>query len=115
MQTQERREFVEAMIEATELIRRTQAALQRAKSKCNGQLYEHLDVASKRVYEVKVISDWLRLAALGGIQPSVVDPEARDSVDRRAAIDRRVEGMRREVLAATRLHAVKDPEELSSA
>jgi hypothetical protein len=98
----EQREFVQAMAEVEQWIRRTQAALQRAKSKCHADTYENLDVISKRTYELRVRCEWLRLAALGLIEPVAVDPQARQSADRRAAIDRRVEGMRKQVLAATR-------------
>jgi hypothetical protein len=101
MENAEQREFAEAMAEAEEAIRRTQAALQRAKAKCHGEFYDHLDVISKRAYELHVRSEWLRLAVAGAIELAV-DPQARESVDRRSAIDRRVEGMRKQVLAATR-------------
>jgi hypothetical protein len=101
MENAEQREFVEAMAEAEEAIRRTQAALQRAKAKCHGEIYDHLDVISKRAYELKVRSEWLRLAVVGAIE-LVVDAQARESVDRRSAIDRRVEGMRKQVIEATR-------------
>jgi hypothetical protein len=107
MEKVEQSEFVAAMAEAEELIKRAQAALQRAKSKCHADVYEHLDVISKRAYELKVRSEWLRLAVLGAIEPAAVDPHARESVDRRSAIDRRVEGMRKQVLAATQLHALR--------
>ena len=101
MESGEQREFVEAMAEAEEHIRRILSALQRAKSKSHADIYEHLDVITKRAYELKVRSEWLRLAVLGAIEPAAVDSHPRESVDRRSAIDRRVEGMRREVLAAT--------------
>jgi hypothetical protein len=97
----EQREFVDAMVEAEKHIQRAQAALQRAKSKCHAEIYEHLDVISKRAYEVRVRSEWLRLSVSGVIKPEPVDPQARQSVDRRSTIDRRVEGMRKQVLAAS--------------
>jgi hypothetical protein len=97
----EQQEFVEAMAEAEKFIQRTQAALQRAKSMCHGDIYEHLDVISKRAYEMRVRSEWLRLVVLGAIKPAPAKPHVRQSVDRRSAIDRRVEGMRKEVLDAT--------------
>ena len=99
MENGERREFVAAMAEAEDLIRRTQEVLQRAKSKCHADVYEHLDVISKRAYELKVRSEWLRLTVLGAIEPAAVDAQARET-DRRSAIDRRVKGMRKQVLAA---------------
>jgi len=102
MEIGEEGDFLDAMAEAEELIQRVQAALQRAKATCHGDVYDHLDVISKRAYELKVRSEWLRLAVLGAIEPPVVDPKAREGVDRRSAIDRRVEGMRKQVLAATR-------------
>ncbi len=102
MEERERKDFVEAMAEAELLIQRTQGALQRAKSMCHGDIYEHLDVISKRAYELRVRSEWLRLAVLGVIEPSMLaDPNGRQGADRRAAIDRRVEGMRKQLLALT--------------
>ena len=101
METREQIEFVEARVEAEKFIQRTQAALQRAKSKCHADIYEHLDVISKRTYELRVRSEWLRLVVLGLIKPASVAPKARRNADRRSAIDRRVEGMRKEVMAAT--------------
>ncbi|SRR5258706_8498999 len=103
MENEEQREFVQAMAEVEASIQRAQAALQRAKWKCHGEIYEHLDVISKRAYELKVRSEWLRLAVLGAIEPAAANPQARESADRRSAIDRRVEGMRRQVLAISRL------------
>jgi hypothetical protein len=106
MENEEQREFVQAMAEVEASIQRAQAALQRAKWKCHGEIYEHLDVISKRAYELKVRSEWLRLAVLGAIEPAAV-PQARENADRRSAIDRRVEGMRRQVLAITQLSSAR--------
>jgi hypothetical protein len=105
MEIEEQREFTLALAEAEELIQRTQAALQRARARCHADVYEHLDLIAKRTYEIKVRSAWLRLVVLRAIEP-VAEPQARENVDRRAAIDRRVEGMRRQVLAVTRLQAI---------
>ena len=99
----EEREFVEALAEAEKFIQGAQAALQRAKSKCHADVYEHMDVISKRAYELRVRSEWLRFVVLGVIAPVQVKPQERERVDRRSAIDRRVDGMRKEVLAMVEL------------
>lgn len=100
MDERERAEFAEAIAEAETLVARTAAVIQRAKSRSHGEIYEHVDVISKRVCELRVHCEWLRLVVLGAIEPSTrKDPKARQVVDRRLAIDRRVEGMRKQVLA----------------
>ena len=99
MDAREQAEFVEAIAEAEKLIARTEAVIQRAKSRCHGEIYEHVDVISKRVFELRVQAEWLRLVALGAIEPSSADPKERQGVDRRTAIDRRVAGIRKQLLA----------------
>lgn len=102
MDARELADFVEAIAEAEKLIARTAAVVQHAKSKCHGEIYEHVDVISKRLAELRVRSEWVRLVALGVIEPSAsLDPKIRQGVDRRNAIDRRVTGMRKQLLART--------------
>jgi hypothetical protein len=97
-------DFVEALAEAERLIANTAAVVQRAKSRCHEEIFEHVDVISKRLSELRVRSEWLRLVALGVIEPSLA-PEwkERQGVDRRVAVDRRVSGMRQQLLS----HAAK--------
>jgi hypothetical protein len=106
MDQREQDQFVEAIAEAEKLIIRTEAFIQRAKSGCHGEIYEHVDVISKRAFELRVRCEWLRLVVLGVIDPSPsADAKARQVVDRRHTIDRRVASMRKQVLG----HAAKVP------
>lgn len=94
-------QFAEQIVEAEKLLERIPALLQRAKMKCHGEVYEHLDVIAKRAYELKVRAEWLRLAVLGQIDPSAcAEHTARGLPDRRHSVDRRIAGMRRQILAA---------------
>jgi hypothetical protein len=104
MDARELADFVEALAEAEKLIGSTAAVIQRAKARCHEDIFEHVDVISKRLSELRVRSEWLRLVALGVIEPSA-PPElkGRQSADRRVAIDRRVAGMRKQLQA----HAAK--------
>jgi len=100
MDAREQAEFAEAIAEAEKLIARTAVLIQRAKSRSHGEIYEHVDVISKRLFELRVRSEWLRLVVLGTIEPSAgTDPKARQGVDRRNAIDRRVANMRKQLLS----------------
>ena len=100
MDAHEQAEFAEAIAEAERLIARTAAIIQRAKSKCHGEIYEHVDVIAIRVCELRVRCEWLRHVVLGSIEPPApVDPKERQGVDRRLSLDRRVEGMRRQLLS----------------
>ena len=102
MDAAELAEFAEAIAEAEKLIARTAVVIQRAKSRSHGEVYEHVDVISKRVFELRVWCEWLRLVALGVIEaPASPDPKERHAVDRRSAIDRRVAGMRKQLLLRT--------------
>lgn len=100
MEARELSDFVDSLAEAERLIARTSAAVQRAKSKCHEDMFEHMDVVAKRLSELRVHAEWLRLVALGEID-SAASPEmkAREQVDRRVALDRRVAGMRKQLLA----------------
>jgi len=101
MDAAELAEFAEAIAEAEKLIARTAVVIQRAKAKSHGEIYEHVDVISKRVFELRVRCEWLRLVALGAIEPASPDSKERQGVDRRNAIDRRVAGMRKQLLTRT--------------
>jgi hypothetical protein len=104
MNTAEQAAFAEAIAEAEKLIARTEAVIQRAKSQCHGEVYENVDVISKRAFELRVQCEWLRLVVLGEIEPSTsTDAKERQGADRRNSIDRRVSGMRKQLLA----HAAK--------
>lgn len=104
MDARELTDFVEVLAEAEKLITNASAFVQRAKAKCHDEIYEHVDVISKRLSELRVRSEWLRLVALGVIEPpSLPDQKGRQGVDRRVAIDRRIAGMRQQL----REHAAK--------
>jgi hypothetical protein len=99
MDVQEQAEFAEVIAEAEKLIVRSAAVIQRAKSRCHGEVYEHVDVLAKRIFEVRVWCEWLRLVVLGAIEPSTsADPKERQGVDRRHAVDRRVASIRKALL-----------------
>ena len=99
-------EFLEAMREAVNLIKQTQAALQRARSKCHGELYEQVNLLTKQFYESRTKSEWLRYAALAKIEPVLrADPEGREGAERRIGVDRRIQAMRQQLLPVTRPEA----------
>ncbi len=100
MKVDEQAEFLAAMAEASNLIRGTQAAVQRARSLCHGEVYDQVDLMSKRLYELKVKSAWVRFATLGGADLPQPDAGIREGGDRRLGIDRRVGGMQKQMLAA---------------
>jgi hypothetical protein len=104
MDVRELADFVEALAEAERLLGNTAAVVQRAKARCHEEIFEHVDVISKRLSELRVRSEWLRLVALGVIEPSTApELKERQAADRRVAIDRRVTGMRKQLMA----HAAK--------
>ena len=99
MSNQERGEFLDAMTEMVNLLRRTQAAVQRARSQCHAEIYDHVDLMSKRVYELKVKSEWLQQGVLGLVQlEGPVDADGRQGADRRCSIDRRVVTRRKQMI-----------------
>ena len=95
MDVNQKAKFVDALAEAAKLLELAQAQLQRARTQCTGELYERVDLLSKRAFELKVKSDWLRYSALGK-----VEGDTRVISDRRTAIDRRIIGMQRQLLSA---------------
>jgi hypothetical protein len=100
MQAWELSDFVAALAEAERLIASSSAAVQRAKSRCHEEIYEHVDVISKRLWELRVHTEWLRLVALGDIVPPAAPPlKSRQLPDRRLSFDRRMASMRKQLLA----------------
>lgn len=99
MDNSEQMQFAATIAEVQDLLARSLAMVQRAKLKCHGEFFEHVDVISKRTYELKVRAEWLRLAALGKVRVDDTERSAREIPDRRSSIDRRVAGMRRQILA----------------
>jgi hypothetical protein len=92
----EKAKFLDAVAEAAKLLELSQSALQRARAQCDGDLYERLDVLSKRAYEIKVKSEWLRHSVLGKIDLPI---QQRHAADRRVGIDRRIVGMLKQMLS----------------
>src|SRR3970040_159958 len=108
MDARELADFAEALAEAEKLLASTAAIVQRAKARCHEEIFDHVDVISKRLSELRVRSEWLRLVALCVIEPPALpEGKERQGVDRRQAIDRRVAGMRQQLRAhATKLRKV---------
>jgi hypothetical protein len=100
MNVGEQADFLTAMAKVADLIKSTQAALQRARTLCHGEIYDEVDLMSKRLYELKVKSEWVRYATQGKVELPKVDAEGRQSSDRRLGLDRRVAGMQKQMLAA---------------
>jgi hypothetical protein len=100
MDAREIADFVEALAEAERLIGSTAAVVQRAKLRCHQEIFEHVDVIAKRLSELRVRSEWLRLVVLGHIEAAPTpELKQRQLPDRRVAIDRRVAGMRQQLRA----------------
>jgi len=97
MDETQRVKFVNALAEAAKLLELAQAQLQRARAQCSGDLYERADLISKRAFELKVKSDWMRCSMLGKLELTAAND--RFSSDRRIGLDRRVIGMQRKLLA----------------
>jgi hypothetical protein len=96
----ERTYFLAAMAEAAKLIRLTQTALQRARSQCHGDVYEHIDLMCTRAYELHVKSEWIQHVALGNVKITLeaIDPDSRQGPDRRRSVDRRISSMRQQLM-----------------
>jgi len=95
MNDAEREKLADTLADAAKLLEYSQAALQRARAQCDGELYERLDVICKRAFELKVKSEWLRHSALGRI---ALPAQQRHAADRRLGIDRRLPGMLKQML-----------------
>jgi hypothetical protein len=103
MDSVERSNFLAAMTEAAKFIRMTQTALQRARSHCHGEVYEHIDLMCTRAYELQVKAEWIQHVALGTVKITIeaIDPEIRHGPDRRRSVDRRIASMRKQLLPET--------------
>jgi hypothetical protein len=105
MNLQERIEFIDAMCEAARHLRQAQAALQRACSRCDADIYEEVDRMATSLRELKLASERLpqtvnkRFHFLPAVVPAVAI-ERRQGVERREGIDRRVMELRRHMLTA---------------
>jgi hypothetical protein len=97
MTEMEKARFADAMDEASKLLELGQAALQRARSQCKGEVRERVDLLAKRAFELKVKADWLHRSVLGKIKPA--GPNGRRRPDRRVGIDRRIVGMQKRMLS----------------
>ena len=93
----ENAKFADALAEATKLLELAQARLQRARALSDGALYERVDLISKRVFELKIKSDWLRYSVLGKIHVDAAND--RVGSDRRVRVDRRIVGMQKLLLS----------------
>ena len=93
----ENAKFVDSLAHAAKLLELAQAHLQRARSQCDGELYERVDLISKRAFELKVKSDWVRYAVLGKIHVDAAND--RVGSDRRVTVDRRIVGMQKLLLS----------------
>ena len=100
MDKAEHEQFLASVAKAAKLIRQAQTDLQRARDACHGELYEHLNLIFTRGYELQVRLEWVRHVALGNVELKVpeFDPENREAPDRRRSVDRRVAGMRKQLL-----------------
>jgi hypothetical protein len=94
MDDSQKARFVDALAEAAKLLELAQTQLQRARTQCKGEVYERVDLLSKRAFELKVKSDWLRYSKLGKIEFN-----DRQGSDRRVGIDRRIVGMQKRILS----------------
>jgi hypothetical protein len=84
---------VDSLAHAAKLLELAQAHLQRARAQCAGELYGRVDLISKRAFELKVKTDWLRYSVLGKIHIDAAND--RVGSDRRVAVDRRIVGMQK--------------------
>jgi hypothetical protein len=102
MNVLQRAEFLDAIADAAKAMKLVQAALQRARAQSHGEIFVQVDLMTKRAYELKVKSEWLRHAVLGKIELPVppTGQEGRQDEDRRLGIDRRVARMQSQMLAA---------------
>ena len=89
---------IDALAEAAKLLELAQAQLQRARAQCSGEFYGRADLVAKRAFELKVKTDWLRYTVLGKISTQPADD--RFGSDRRLAVDRRIVGMQKRLVAA---------------
>ena len=98
MENVEKDRCVDALEMAGKLFDLAQTQLHRARTQCDGELYERIDVIAKRAFELKVKADWLRYDVEGRIPPGLAN--ARIASDRRVGVDRRIVGMQKVLLSA---------------
>jgi hypothetical protein len=100
MDADERTRFLEAMGEAARLVRQAQIALRRARAQCHGEVYEQVEVMCTRAYELQVTSEWLQHVVVGNValNVSAANDQNRQGPDRRKSVDRRIAGMRKQML-----------------
>jgi hypothetical protein len=98
MSVGEQADFLAAMAKVADLIKSTQAALQRARTLCHGQIFDEVDLMSKRLYELKVKSEWVAHAVQGKVELPKADAKGRQTSDRRLGLDRRVAGMKKQLI-----------------
>jgi len=89
----EKTRCIDSLAHAARLLELAQAHLHRARSQCTGEVYNRVDLISKRAFELKVKSDWLRYSILGKIHVDAAND--RVGSDRRVGIDRRIVGMQK--------------------
>jgi len=100
MNEQERTGFLEAMAKAVDLMKNAHAALQAAQLRCHGSLYDHVAPIANRIYESRITAEWLQQVALGRLSlEGPEQPHARQTPDRRQALDRRIAGIRKELMS----------------
>jgi hypothetical protein len=106
----ERTYFLSAMAEAAKLIRLAHTGLQRARSQCHGEVYEHIDLMCTRAYELQVKAEWIQHVALGDVKITLdaIDPESRQGPDRRRSVDRRIAAMRKQLMPQAELGGKPD-------
>src|SRR3954471_20993025 len=93
----EKTRCVDSLDHAAKLLELAQAHLHRARAQCSGELHGRVDLLSKRAFELKVKSDWLRYSVLGKIHVDAAND--RVGSDRRVGIDRRLVGMQKLLLS----------------
>src|SRR6266850_503005 len=89
----EKARCIDSLSHAAKLLELAQAHLQRARAHCEGERHERVDLISKRAFELKVKTDWLRYSVLGKIHVDAAND--RVGSDRRVTIDRRIVGMQK--------------------
>jgi hypothetical protein len=109
MNVQEQTAFLEATAEVAKLVRLAQIAVVRARSHSHADIYEHVDFMSKRLYELRVTSEWLQQRVKRWMDSGYMPIEPANRVlDRRAGIDRRIATMRKELLSPADITAPLD-------
>ena len=100
MDSVERTYFLAAIAEAAKLLRLSQIALRRARSQCEGEVHEHIDLMCTRAYELQVRAEWIQHVALGNVKITLeaIDPDSRQGPDRRRSVDRRISSMRQQLM-----------------